>query len=144
MEEKRNSEVEKGFDDDELKDIMSEIESLEADAEPEVASHEPGTKDLGLGHEPEAHRDPEPEAYNDPEPESKTEVISMNKHKPKTVASTESFPSSMNFKVGGEMNWDLWFDVAGEKVHLYTADNDEFVIELSTGARFTLPLKKAA
>ena len=123
--------MDKGFNDDELADIMNEIESLEKEFT------EDG-KDIEIEHK--LVEQPESEVR----PVEDDNVHRMKKEKvesPKTE-------NSMNFSVKGDMRLNLNFDIAGKCVELHI-DEDGFEIEVEGGMKFTIPthehgLKKTA
>lgn len=164
-----------GFDDAELEDIMNEIESLESDfsgedteqpsgpqlgsdgdsalEEIEDAIAESGTCCASVPVEPirpdllvnsfakaektELQRTIEMEIANI------APLISSQK-----INAASASHSKMSFSVEGEMSLKLNFIINGEKIDLHVDANEGFVIELASGARFTVPIgssiKKAA
>lgn len=116
--------MDKGFNDDELADIMSEIESLEKDyqdTEPvavEVSEHE----DIVVEQE-------------------KPEVVAELKEfkKPTPSNTTASAPAFMSFNVEGEMKMKMHFEVNGQSVELEIRPDEGLVIEMDGGASFKVP-----
>ncbi len=121
--------MEKGFNDEELADIMSEIENLEREFADEAPQAEPAEDDVlhELAHKPVAQT-----VLKTNHEESK--VISM-KHAPSQA------PASMSFKVEGQMSVHLSFDVNGQSVSLSVSD-EGLSITTDSGAKFTLPMTK--
>ncbi len=122
--------MEKGFNDEELADIMSEIENLEREfAEP--SSPEPVAEEtavlLELAHKPVA------ESVLKTNHEE-TKVLAM-KHAPSNA------PATMSFKVEGQMSVELSFDVNGQSVSLSVSE-EGLSITTDSGAKFTLPMTK--
>jgi hypothetical protein len=117
--------MEKGFNDDELADIMSEIENLErefADPAPEENSV---LQEL-------AHKPVEESVLQTNHEENK--VLAM-KHAPSNA------PATMSFKVEGQMSVELSFDVNGQSVSLSVSE-EGLSITTDSGAKFTLPMTK--
>lgn len=122
--------MEKGFNDEELADIMSEIENLErefADEAPAAAAPVEEAVLHELAHKPMAET-----VLKTNHEESK--VISM-KHAPSQA------PATMSFKVEGQMSVHLSFDVNGQSVALSVSD-EGLTITTDSGAKFTLPMTK--
>ena len=128
--------MEKGFNDQELADIMSEIEALEKEfEEPSHVEATPVMQEL-------AHMDTEvstPVAHFE---EPLENIIPMAKketpmpaNKPKTDAST-----SMSFHVEGNMNLQLSFTISGEEVKLHVTE-DGLKIEMDNGVSLNVPVK---
>lgn len=118
--------MEKGFNDKELADIMSEIESLER----EFAADEPKDVMQELAETPVEKSVPK---TNLEEPK----VVPM---KPKQ---TSSSPACLSFKVEGEMTVAMTFEVNGQSVSLQVT-SEGVCIETETGAKFTLPVHQVA
>jgi len=152
--------MEKGFNDQELADIMSEIESLEREfaeeapvaqkAAPAAEVEAPVAQEV---HEEVVEEVPE-ETHTEPavlhelvqKPVAETvlktnheeKVVEMKKH----AAPAASAPASLTFKVAGEMSVNLAFEVNGQTVELAVTE-EGLSIEMESGAKFTLPLAKA-
>ncbi len=154
--------MEKGFNDQELADIMSEIESLEK----EFASDDGGAKAAPAAEQapaPAAHEEEhvEEDDYSSPEVMGELAELSEEKaipkpqptpapHRPKVVAmpavskapapsAHHAAPAALHFKVSGEMQVELSFEVNGECVSLSVTD-EGLSIEMASGATFSLPL----
>lgn len=106
--------MDKSFNEQELSDIMKEIEALEEGDSPEeeVLSE--------LSEMPEA------------------EAIPLRKetHVPKA----KSNQNAMSFKVQGDMNIDLHFEIGGKGISLQVSEAG-LHIETEEGMTFTVPLK---
>ena len=138
--------MEKGFNDQELADIMSEIESLErefADEAPVAQKEAPVAQEEVVE---ETHTEPavlhelahKPVAETVLKTNHEEKVVPMKKH----AAPAASAPASLTFKVAGEMTVNLAFEVNGQSVALAVTE-DGLSIEMESGAKFTLPLAKA-
>ena len=163
--------MDRGFNDDELADIMNEIESLEQEFTEEVhAKKEPEVE------ETEASQDVEETEEVVEEPQENVETIVAEQHEEphhQNVAVLEEVskkpveevvqpvkahddwkPSadhkhdhvsgaqtSMNFKVEGDMKLDLVFNISGHEVQLAVNENG-LEIGLEGGAKFSVPLVK--
>ena len=122
--------MDKGFNDDELADIMNEIESLEKEFHDE-------SEDVVMEKLAE-------------EPETDVEAVEDKNvhHITKKVPDNASPESSMNFSVQGNMKLNLSFDFGGKCVELHI-DESGFEIEVDNGMRFSIPadgdfIKKSA
>jgi hypothetical protein len=117
--------MDKSFNDQELSDIMKEIEALELDLNEE----EENVKESPVLHELSEL----PEAKAIPLKPAKVETF---------VAKS---PVAMSFKVQGDVNLELEFDVGGKFVSLQVAE-DGLTIVLDGGMTFKVPVgdKKAA
>lgn len=163
--------MEKGFNDDELADIMNEIETLEQEFEQDgesEAESQPEEVQAQQEDNDEAHSDGafKPEEMNavledlaemSEEESVPQEESQMSKPEQEKAPNIHQFPSgssggsaqtSMNFKVSGDLNLDLGFQFGSEQVHIFVSEDEGFVIEMSSGAKFTIPVsqenKKAA
>ncbi len=128
--------MEKGFNDQELADIMNEIESLEkeyANEDQEVADHKPEV----LQQLAQAPIEKTVLATN-----HEDKVVPMKKPAPE-VKSPSHAPASLSFQVSGQMTVNLSFEVNGQSV-LLAVSEEGLVIETESGAKFTLPLSKEA
>lgn len=112
--------MDKGFNEDELADIMNEIESLE--------------KEFSNDRETEVI-----EKLVDAPVSEITPVEDKNVHHiAKKVENTAKHENSMNFSVHGDMKLNLNFDIAGKVVALHI-DEDGFEIEVDGGMKFSIP-----
>jgi hypothetical protein len=131
--------MDKNFNDQELSDIMKEIEALEEDYS----------------------ETPEAQATNQPIEEANSEVMEelaeMDEEKsipvaqaesvlpmtPKLTATSKAAPSSsMMFKVQGQMNVELQFEIGGKTVMLDVTE-EGLTIQMDGGITFTVPVGEA-
>ena len=121
--------IEKGFNDSELEDIMSEIESLEKEYV-EGSSAEPKEED-------DSNTEVEDEVVSASEEVVAEKVVSINKS-----SSGKPTHSKMDFSISGDMQMQLNFTVAGQVVKLNVDEENGFRIEMEGGATFSLPLSQ--
>lgn len=127
--------MEKGFNDKELADIMSEIESLEREFATDSAAHsakQPPAEEVEEENEVLQELAEAPIEKSVPQ-----KVVAMKPARPSAAA-----PSSLHFKVEGEMKISLSFEVNGQKVSLEVT-GDDLCIETDSGAKFSLPMHPA-
>lgn len=129
--------MDKSFNDDELSDIMKEIEALEQDFNTPEEKLEATPLMEELAHMEEEESIPTPTAK--PEP---TTVIPMASHKA-TAPSSSTASTSMSFKVSGDINLELQFDIGGKTVCLNVTEAG-LNIEMDGGMSFKVPLSHAA
>lgn len=124
--------MEKSFNDQELSDIMKEIEALEEDFKGEKAKEEPVIGQLA-------------EMDQKVSVPLKSEVVEFEKKAPKSseVSSINSghSPASMSFKVQGDLNLELKFEIGGKVVSLDVSEKG-LQIEMDGGMTFSIPLDK--
>ena len=162
--------MDKGFNDDELADIMSEIENLEKEFTQEI------------GEQPKAEVKEAPQHQEQPAQEHKveqTEIVEqvaqmpvedvekvvtskahddenvhhiqkpeVHTHEPVNSVSHSLPESSLNFSVQGDMKLNLFFNIGGKSVELKINESG-FDIQLDGGMKFSIPIdpsefKKAA
>ncbi len=118
--------MDKSFNDQELSDIMKEIEALEVDFKEEDANVKASPVLHELSDLPEA------------------KAIPLKPYKEDSNFVTRS-PAAMSFKVQGDLNLELEFEVGGKFVSLQVAE-DGLTIVLDGGMTFKVPVgdKKAA
>lgn len=156
--------MEKGFNDQELADIMNEIENLEKEfAEETPAQHSaPEAHDEAPAEDFEAFHEEAQEAeeidHTEPavlrqlveKPIEKVvphaaphhdKVVHMAKPVEK-VSLQAAAPVSLNFQVSGQMQLHLGFEVNGQALSLSVSEAG-LEIEMDSGAKFTLPLAPA-
>ncbi|MBL7666089.1 MAG: hypothetical protein JNM93_13215 [Bacteriovoracaceae bacterium] len=127
----QNDAPEKGFNDEELKDIMDEIENLEK----EFAEDAPETSPVS--HTSSSDVDMEVEKAMVEEPVAKpNRVHPFKKH--------SGSGSKLHFRVEGEMHVELSFEIAGRMVQLFVDPVAGLTIEMEDGAKFCLPVDKKA
>lgn len=145
--------MDRGFNDDELADIMSEIENLEQEFTEEVEAKE--TNNVEPKEEPKETvvQEVKEEATVMEEVAEKPveEVVKVeaaqddNVHqlRPQTSSNTstqQGAQTSMSFAVEGNMKLDLTFNISGKVVELNVNDQG-LEISLGGGAKFMLPLE---
>jgi hypothetical protein len=157
--------MDKGFNDDELEDIMNEIESLEKEFT-QVADqldHEPSLEEvaksvMSLSEDEEQDVDnslleqvakmPVDEVIpqkkiNKFDDDSHHNIIHLEKKSHIPQPKTQSNNTAMKFNIEGDMQMELSFVINGTEVNLQIND-DGFEIELEGGAKFTLPVGHAS
>ncbi len=122
-----SEEVEQGFNDSELEDIMSEIEALE---------NEFSAQDEELG--------AEVVSLNAESPEKKTPKKPVEAKKPIKSSKPVEAPVALEFKVSGDMLINLKFWIDGEWAQVTASGSEGLVVEVEGGAKFCLPLKRAS
>lgn len=117
--------MDKSFNDQELSDIMKEIEALEEDFKEEDVQAKASPVLQELSELPE------------------TKAVPLKPVKEETFV-TKS-PAAMSFKVQGDLNLDLEFEIGGKFVCLQVTE-DGLTIVLDGGMTFKVPVneKKAA
>lgn len=139
--------MDKSFNDEELSDIMKEIEALEEDFKADDIE------------DPKIEASPLMEEFADldeevalPTPAARIEqssVLPMTAKTPTTTtpatpaASTTAGPASMSFKVSGDINLELQFDIGGKVVSLNVSESG-LNIEMEGGMSFKVPLSNTA
>jgi hypothetical protein len=108
--------MEKSFNEDELADIMSEIESLESRDEEDFDSHD-----------------------DDELEETSVHSIVAKKESPENSSHKKPHHSQMNFHIEGQMSMSLGFTVNGKEVQVKVSDNGMDII-MDNGATFHLPV----
>lgn len=132
--------MEKGFNDQELADIMNEIEALEKEfQDPELHADHHVMEELAEMDEKLSI----PVSKQVEEPVSK--IIPMNAKE--TVMSakktTTDTQTSMSFHVEGNMNLKLSFTINGEEVKLHVTDQG-LNIEMESGVSLNVPVKSVS
>jgi hypothetical protein len=157
--------MDKSFNEDELSDIMKEIEALEENLhieeapapkispkvkqdQPQIVEEEFQKDEESKVFSPEAEKDWTEEEAQIPvkeelAPKSPEKVFPIHSRKEDLYNSGNSSPTSMSFKVSGQMHLELQFEVNGKLVQLHV-DDSGLVIGLEGGATFNVPLKKSA
>jgi hypothetical protein len=158
--------MEKGFNDQELADIMNEIENLEKEFTQEMGNvggavethkasehedHKMGkTASLEASTDWEDSSDVEAESEEDGSevevrsslpPKAHTGKFSSKKTMPPTRAHDVNRCSKMSFKIEGEVSMELGFEVGGEHLQL-NIDEHHLHLTLSSGASFSFPLNE--
>lgn len=117
--------MDKSFNDQELSDIMKEIEALEDDSQGEDVKEESSSVLHELSELPEA------------------KAIPLKPVKEDTFVAKS--PAALSFKVQGDLNLELEFEIGGKFISLQVAE-DGLTIVLDGGMTFKVPVsdKKAA
>lgn len=135
--------MDKNFNDQELSDIMKEIEALEDNFQSEGGKMEAEAGPVAELVEETApvHIQEAPQLAETCTPEYKEEpkIFPMSSH-PKAKHSSQT---SMSFKVAGDLNLELQFDVGGKMVSMEVNEGGLY-INMEGGMTFTVPLKKAS
>ena len=146
---------ERGFDDNELADIMSEIETLESDfidqdeqAPDPVEASEPSAEQVPVD-EPVASDEEVPESPGTEQEPIEESSVSAQVHEMKPsapVAPSDKNYSSMTFQVEGDMCFKMGFNFSGQSVTVYADGEEGLVIEMAGGVKFQVPVsdKKVA
>lgn len=122
--------MDKNFNDQELSDIMKEIEALEEDfAEPEDKYDSPLMEELAELEETQSV------------PVSAAKVVSFETAKAESAkpAAAAVPATSMSFKVQGQLNLELQFDIGGKVVCLEVSEQG-LNIEMEGGMKFFVPV----
>ncbi len=130
--------MDKSFNDQELSDIMKEIEALEEEFTGDSAQKVESSSVLEEFTELE-----EEKAL--PKTNLQETVLAFEKKSEinaETAGKTSSAPASMMFKVQGNMELELQFEIGGKSVSLAVTENG-LTIELENGAKFTIPVSDA-
>lgn len=125
--------MEKGFNDKELADIMSEIESLEREFASETPAPEAQEQEVVTPVMKEFVQAPVESVL----PQPKVVAVPAPQSRPYKAASA---PACLSFKVEGEMSVSLKFEVNGQVVSLEVGEQG-LEIETESGAKFILPLQ---
>ena len=126
--------MDKGFNDQELSDIMKEIEALEE----EFSADEDSTK-VEASAIMEDLAEMEEEQSIPVTNREETTVLPFAKKE--TVQPTKA-TSSMSFKVQGDLNLELHFEVGGKNIALEVTDKG-LTIQMDGGISFTVPVSDA-
>jgi hypothetical protein len=131
--------MDKSFNDEELSDIMKEIEALEEDFKTDEIIDEkieatPIMEEFAQLDEEDAL--PTPAARVE-----QTTILPMSA-KSKSASSVPA-PASMSFKVSGDINLELQFDIGGKVVSLNVTESG-LNIEMEDGMSFKVPLSNTA
>lgn len=157
--------MEKGFNDDELADIMNEIEALEKEfthddeestetVEAKVEEHHEPVHHEEVAHheEPVAEHIEEKEVLSELSKMPVEEVVPKAKHhevdenihhihEPVHHQQKSSAHTAMSFHVEGDMKFDLSFHISGKYVGL-TVTEHGLEIGLDGGVKFTVPVQE--
>lgn len=120
--------MDKNFNDQELSDIMKEIEALEEDfSGPEDKYDSPLMEELAELEESESI----------PAPTAK--VVNFESARVEAPKSSSVPATSMSFKVQGQLNLELQFDIGGKVVCLEVSEHG-LNIEMEGGVKFFVPV----
>ena len=123
--------MDKSFNDQELSDIMKEIEALEDEFKgDEVLTASPVLAELASLSEEQAI--PQPTAR----------ILSFES-KPTPVKAATTSGTAMTFKVQGDLNMDLQFDIGGKVVSLNVSEKG-LTIQMDGGMTMNVPLTDIA
>jgi len=124
--------MDKSFNDEELSDIMKEIEALELDGI--GADDEPVASKAVMEELAEMEEEKSIPMASKKEPEVLQLERKIQHFEPKKVA-----PSSMKFKVQGEMNMELEFEIGGKSIMLEVSE-EGLCIQMDGGVSFKVPV----
>lgn len=155
--------MDRGFNDDELADIMSEIENLEQDfkEEPQVEAAQsieetqveeapkeaaPVAEQEESSLEEEVSAAKQSEVLEELSEMSEEEVVPVQQHDAQVhqihnapASKTCGTNTSMSFQVSGDMAVQLSFNVSGHEIQLSVSEHEGLVIGMDSGAKFTVP-----
>lgn len=127
--------MDKSFNDQELSDIMKEIEALE-----EEFSDDSEKVEASAVMEELAEMDEEKSV---PVMNKTDSVLPFEKKvAPKTTPKTATAPTTMSFKVQGEMNLELQFEIGGKTIQLDVSETG-LNIQMEGGVTFSVPVSSA-
>lgn len=124
--------MEKSFNDEELSDIMKEIEALEEDFKGEKVKAEAKATPVIAELAKMQAEDAVP---------LKSEVVEIDKKAAPKNNSKGHSPACMQFKVEGDLNLDLKFEISGKVVNLSVSEKG-LQLEMDGGMTFSIPLEK--
>ncbi len=126
--------MDKGFNDQELSDIMKEIEALEE----EFSADEDSSKvEASAIMEDLAEMEEEQSI-----PVTNREETTVLPFAKKEISQPTKATSSMSFKVQGDLNLELHFEVGGKNIALEVTDKG-LTIQMDGGISFTVPVSDA-
>jgi hypothetical protein len=143
--------MEKGFNDDELADIMSEIETLEKEfsaADDEISQEEDDStlqaKAVMMSESEELFENKEVHEVLD----NVTELHHVKTHQPKVhstkvSSSNSNAQTAMSFDLVGDMTMNMNFKVGGQSFQLSVNAENGLVIQMEGGASFNLPIHQS-
>lgn len=126
--------MEKGFSDGELADIMNEIENLEKEF-----SGESEAEERIFDHEHHQVLSELAQMTVDEATQMEQEHSQDNVQKFTHKSSQEH--SSLFFKISGQMQLELGFEVGGANVVIHVDEESGLVVEMEGGMKFHLPVK---
>jgi len=129
--------MDKSFNDQELSDIMKEIEALE-----EEFTGEEDTEKLQASAIMKELAEIEIEDSVPTTKKQESTVLEFNKKAtPKAIPATKT-ATSMTFKVQGELNLELQFEVGGKTIMLEVSETG-LNIQMEGGVKFSVPVSAA-
>ena len=135
--------MDKSFNDQELSDIMKEIEALEeefsADEDSSKIEASAIMEDLA---EMEEEQSIPVTNREEPFEEAAIEQTTVLPFAKKEISQPTKATSSMSFKVQGDLNLELHFEVGGKNIALEVTDKG-LTIQMDGGISFTVPVSDA-
>lgn len=128
--------MDKSFNDQELSDIMKEIEALE-----EEFSGEAETDKIEASSVMEELAEMELDQAV-PTTNTKETVLAFERKAPPKAVAKSSSQSSMAFKVQGDMNLELSFEIGGKTIQLEVTEAG-LSIQMEGGVTFSVPVSDA-
>lgn len=134
--------MDKSFNDQELSDIMKEIEALE-----EEFSGESDKTETSMGATSVMEELAEMEEAKSIPTTNKEDTVLAFEPKASTPApvatkKSSSAPTTMSFKVQGDMNLELQFEVGGKTIQLEVTESG-LQIQMEGGVTFSVPVSNA-
>jgi len=129
--------MDKSFNDQELSDIMKEIEALEEEftAEDDLKAQSAEVMEEVMEMEEEKAV---PLASN-----HTPEVLAFEPKQAPMKSTKTSAPAAMSFKVQGEMNLELQFEIGSKTIQLEVTESG-LSIKMEGGMTFTVPVQEAS
>lgn len=127
--------MEKGFSDGELADIMNEIESLEREFSEDKQQEQP-TPTID-----QEHHQVLSELAQMTVDEATSSEEKHHENVKSFVHDKSQTNSSLFFKISGQMQLELGFDVGGANVVIHVDEQSGLVVEMEGGMKFHLPVK---
>jgi YesN/AraC family two-component response regulator len=127
--------MDKSFNDQELSDIMKEIEALEEEFKEESVSEASDSVLENLAEMDEVESVPL-------KTEKPMAVVHQFEQPAAKKTPTTSNSTSMSFKVQGDLNLELSFDIGGKTVSLEVTEAG-LTIQMEGGMTFTVPMSEA-
>lgn len=133
--------MDKSFNDQELSDIMKEIEALEEEFGGN--EHEESAAPVEASAVMEELAEMEEEKSIPVTNREEAKILTMEKREaPKATKTATASPTSMMFKVQGDMNLELQFDIGGKCIMLEVTEAG-LSIQMDGGITFTVPVEDA-
>jgi hypothetical protein len=127
--------MDKSFNDQELSDIMKEIEALEEEftAEDDLKAQSAEVMEEVV--------EMEEEKAIPLELKHSSEVLAFEPKQAPTKSTKSSAPAAMSFKVQGEMNLELQFEIGAKTIQLEVTESG-LSIKMEGGMTFTVPVQE--